>query len=148
MVEGALDREVERDLEAMLGCGVLQSSEVRERAQSRVKRIVAAFGAADRVGATGVVRARLQGVVAALAMRGADRMDRREIKDVEAHGAHGPKPANDVRKSAMLARPSGRRAGKEFVPGADAGLRPFDFDRNRGLTPDHKMTNGRAAHRV
>jgi hypothetical protein len=53
VVLGALDGEVEGDFQAVLGGSGDQPAEVFAAAQLRVDRIVAAFGAADRVGLPG-----------------------------------------------------------------------------------------------
>ena len=68
MVGRALDREVERDLEPVGVRRLDQAVEVVERAELGMERVVAALGAADRIGAAGIVRPRRQRVVAALAV--------------------------------------------------------------------------------
>ena len=61
-----------------------ERAEVLDRAELGVDRVVAARLVADRVRAAGVVRAGDERVVAALAVRVADRVDRRQVEDVEA----------------------------------------------------------------
>ena len=56
VVGRALDREVERDLQAVRVGGVDQPVEVVEGAELGVERVVAAFLAADGIGAARVVR--------------------------------------------------------------------------------------------
>ena len=87
MVGRALDGEIERDLQAVFARRGDQAAKILERAERRMNRVVPAFGAADGIGAAGIVRAGASGVVAALAVGRADRMDRREIEHVEAHVA-------------------------------------------------------------
>ena len=84
VVGRALQRDVERDLEAVLLARRDERVEVLERAQLRRDRLVAAVGGADPVDAARVARARNERVVLALAVGGADRVDRREVEDVEA----------------------------------------------------------------
>ena len=81
--------------------------------------VVTAFAAADRVGAAGIVRLGAQRVVLALAIGRADRMDRRQIKDVEAHVPERRQARDDVVECAMASRLVGARAGKQLVPGRE-----------------------------
>ena len=78
MVGRTLDGEIERDFEAMLAGGCHQPAKVLRRAECCVDRVVTAVASADRVGTAGIVGRRLQGVVAALAIGRADRMDGRK----------------------------------------------------------------------
>ena len=80
-----LQREVEGDLEVELTGARDEGVEVLERPEVGVDRVVAAVLAADRPRRAGVLGARGQGVVGALAVDLADRVDRREVDDVEAH---------------------------------------------------------------
>ena len=88
MVGGALDGEVDGDLQAVVAGGLDQPGEIVEAAELGMDGVVAAVGRADRIGAARVVRAGGQRVVLALAEGAADRMDRRKIEDVEAEIAH------------------------------------------------------------
>ena len=81
----ALQCEVERDLHAELVGALRRTREVLDRAEFRVDRVVAAFVGADRPRRADVGLARRQRVVAALAVDPADRVDRRQVDDVEAH---------------------------------------------------------------
>ena len=66
--------------------------EVLDRAEVGVDRVVAALGRADRPRGADVVGPGGQGVVGALAVGGADRVDRRQVDDVEAHRRDGGQP--------------------------------------------------------
>ena len=133
MVGRALDGEIERDLEAMLAGSRHQPAEVLRRAQRGMDRIVAAVAGADGVGAAGIVGRGLQGIVAALAIGRADRMDGREVKDVEPHVANTRQVGNDVVEGPQRAR-------EELVPARELRLRPLDLDGDLGM-PAGQMTN-------
>jgi hypothetical protein len=84
VVGRALDREVQGDLDAVLLGRAHQRREVLERPEVGMDRVVAAVLVADRPRAAGVVGAGDERVVATLAVRVADGMDRRQVEDVEA----------------------------------------------------------------
>ncbi len=83
-------------------------SKSSQRAELGVHGVVAALGAADRPRAAGVAGLGGQRVVAALAVRAPDRMDRRQVHDVEAHGRR----ALELRLGVL----EGRRAGPASSP--------------------------------
>ena len=86
VVRGRLQREVQRDLEAqVLGLGD-EAVEGVPVAEVGVQGVVSAGGVADGPGRARVLGGGVQGVVLALLERVADRVDRREVDDVEAHG--------------------------------------------------------------
>ena len=87
-------------------------------------RVVPALLRADRPRASGVARLRALGVVAALAVRRADRVDRREVDDVEAElgelrqlRAHPSNPPHERGNSSYHApkRASGRSTSSSYV---------------------------------
>src|SRR5207249_44711 len=95
--------------------------EVLERAELLVHRRVPARRGADRPRTSGIVGGRGKRVVLPLAVCLADRVDRRQVHDVEAelgklreHGAH-----------AVEATPAPR---EELVPGAEASELAIDVD--------------------
>ena len=98
---------------------------------SGATRVVAAVRGADGVRGPDVARRRLERVVAALAVRVADGMDRQHVQDVESH-------LRDVRDAPLgLGERRGRRplriatlrAGEELVPGAEPGALAVDHER-------------------
>jgi hypothetical protein len=92
MIRGAGDREIEGHLQAQrlrLGDETVERLEV---AQVRMDRVVTSLGTADGVDRAGIVGTRVEGVVATLAERLPDRMDRRHVDDVEAHRRRGLEP--------------------------------------------------------
>ena len=76
VVRGALDRAVERDLHAVVGCRPHERLEVLEGPDRRLHGGVAALLVADSPRASGLARLRDGGVVATLAVGMADGMDR------------------------------------------------------------------------
>ena len=87
-----------------------QAAEVVERAELRQDRGVAAFVGADRPRAADVVGLGDERVVAALALDPADRVDRREVQDVEAEPGDVRQARLDVLEGAV---PPRRRAEAE-----------------------------------
>ena len=132
MVRRALEGEVERDLEPEpLGFArgsVAKSSSVPS---SACTLLWPPSGAADRPRRAGIRRRGLQAVVAALAVTAADRMNRRQIHDVEAHLGDVREAARRRRERAVARRRLGRRAREELVPRAEARERPLDDDLER-----------------
>ena len=124
----ALVGDVERDLEPVLGGGADEVPEVLDRAELRVDRRVAALGRADRPGAARVVRAGDRAVVGALAEAPADRVDRWQVEDVEAHRRDLGEPGLDVGERAVTPRLRGRGAREQLVPRPEAGPLAVDDD--------------------
>src|SRR5207253_9864339 len=84
MVRGALDREVEGDLDAVLLRVGDETLELGKRAELGMDRVVTALVCADRPRAAGIVPPGGERVVASLPIGAADRMDRRQVDDVHA----------------------------------------------------------------
>ena len=122
--------------------------EVLEGPELGVDRVVAAVLAADRPRRAGVVRARGQGVVGALAVDLADRVDRRQVEDVEAHLGHpvealGRRPegaAGDLAGLRVARR--ALRAREELVPAAEERARAV------GAEPERPRDGEQLAQRV
>ena len=112
-----LEGQVERHLEAELAGAGHEGVEVVEVAQVGVDGVVAAVLAADRPRRAGVLRAGGEGVVGALAVDLADRVDRRQVDHVEAHLGH---------------RVEALRGGAEGAGGDGAGLRVLVAPSERG----------------
>src|SRR5262249_7950805 len=119
MVGRALQREVERDLEPVFGRGRDEVLQFGDRAELGGDGVVPAFLRADRPRASGVARRRFERVVPPLPERGADRMDRGEVENVEAE-------LGEPRHVLLDARKAAEGAGKELVPGTDAGALSVD----------------------
>ena len=109
VVGRALERQVEGDLHPQGPRARHEGVEGLEAPQVRVDGVVAALGRSDPVGGARIPGPRFEGVVLALPVGRADRMDRREVHHVEAHGG-------DARQ--VL----GRRAQRARHPGAVRAL--------------------------
>jgi hypothetical protein len=119
VVGGALERDVQGDVETFLFGRVQQVAEVVERAELRGDRLMAALRRADGPWAARLARCSLHAVVGTLAVGPPDRVDRRHIEDVEAHAGDVGEPFLDVAESAVAPGLTGR-PGKKLVPGAEA----------------------------
>ncbi len=125
VVRRRLEGQVEGDLEADLLRAGDEGVEVLDGAEVGVDGVVAAVARADRPGGAGVLGAGGQGVVGALAVDLADRVDGRQVDHVEAHrrdrrqalggGAEGP--GGDPPGLGVEGRALG--AGEELVPAAE-----------------------------
>ena len=128
MVLGALDGEVEGDLQAVLGSRSHQAAEVVAAAQLRVNRIVATFGAADGVRAARVARLGRECVVAAFAVLHANGMDGREVQHVEAHVADHRQAFMHIVERAVALGVVSDRAWEQLVPAGKLGCRAVDIN--------------------
>ena len=132
VVGRGVEREVERDVHPVLARRGGERADVVHRAELGVDGVVAALLAADRVRRAGVVRAGGERVVAALARLDADRVDGREVEDVEAElGDRGDllldrlEPAPASAGTARTRRRRRRRRGRPRSPAAcRAGVAP------------------------
>ncbi len=131
MVRRALQREVQRHLQTLLPGLPDEPGEVLQRAQRRVHGVVPALRGADRPRHADVLGGGVEGVVAALAERAADGMDRREIHDVETHRRDLRQPARrrPERPVRHLRRPLG--TGEELVPRPEQRPLPLHQQRQR-----------------
>jgi len=124
VVGRALDREVEGDLDAHLAAALDEPVEVVDRAERRIDRVVAAELGADRPRAARVALLRAQRVVLPLSVRRPDRVDRREIDDVEAE-------LGELRQDVEQAFEPAPRAREELVPRAEPRALPVDVELER-----------------
>ncbi|MNM80858.1 hypothetical protein D3C81_928400 [compost metagenome] len=84
---------------------------------------------ANGVRAARILRLGLQGIVAALAVTLADRMDGREIQHVKTHVTDHRQTFMHVIEGAMACWIIGNGAGKQLIPAGEQGLAPFDVQR-------------------
>src|SRR4051812_6891630 len=120
MIRRALEGDVEGDLDIPLLRRGDEALEVLHGAELRVHRLVTALGSADRPGAADVVWRRLQRVVLSLTGGAADRVDGRQVDDVEPELFHIRNHRLRVAEGPMASR-GARRAGEELVPRAEDG---------------------------
>ena len=97
-----------------------EAPEVGQRPEGRLDGGVPPVLAADRPRAAGVTGGRDQRVVPALALGVADRVDRREVDDVEAHRPDVVEPRDAVVPGAVPAGDPTLRAREQLVPGGEA----------------------------
>lgn len=132
VVRRALQRQVQRDLDAVVARLGDEVVEVLDAAEVGMDRVMTALVRADRphgsgAGGRGVGGSRGRGVVGALAMGEPDRVDRRQVDDVEPHVGDGWQPLGGGAERARTLpavgavedRPFG--AGEELVPRSDQG---------------------------
>src|SRR5260370_18200409 len=96
VIGSALDGEIERQFEAVFGSGIAQSTQIAQRTEARVDRVMATFRAADGIGASRVARLGVRRIVPTLAIDPPDRMDRRQVEHIEAHCADRREPRDHV----------------------------------------------------
>ena len=126
MIGRAVDREIERDLHSARRISFWSQSKSSERAELRLDVLVsAAVRAFLMTVADGVWNARFarlagHGVVAAFAIREADRMDRREINHVESHRLRVIDSRQAIAKGRTPVAAALRRAREKFIPGRRA----------------------------
>lgn len=108
--------------------------------------IVAAILAADSIRAARIIGARLQGIIAALAVRLADGMNRREIQHIEAHIAHIRQPLDHIAERAVAVLVIRRRAREQLIPTGKLGQLALDVHRVRRAVDPVRMGLG-LAHR-
>ncbi len=132
MVRRALDGEVERDLEAVLAGRGDKAIEVLESFRAPdARRRMAAVGGPDGIDAARVGWSRAQGVVAAFSVGDADRMNGRQIENIEAEVADIRKASDHIVKRAMAFSVARLRPGEQLVPGAESS--------GRAVNPDFKL---------
>ena len=134
VVGGALEGQVESDFQAEASGALDEAVEIGEVAELGMDGVMATLGGADAVGRTRIAGGGLQGVVLALAVRRADRVDRGQVDDVEAHACDAWQVLRGARESAGDPRAVGalegaRRAREDLVPRARQGLRAGHVER-------------------
>jgi len=145
MVGGALERDVQRDLDAPFARAREQAPEILDRSKLGVDRLVAAFGRADRPGTACVLRERDQRVVPALAVDAADGMDGRKVQHVEAHLRDIGQPRLAVAEGPVPRGLARRRAREHLVPGGEARPLAIDDERILDLAGDRETAVGMPA---
>src|ERR1700722_10176264 len=108
--------------------GVAQAAKVVQTAERRMEGVVPAFAAADRIRTSDIVWLALQAVVFAFAILAPNRMNRREVEDIESHVANRGQSGDRVGECAVTTFVVGRRPRKQFVPRGKGCLRPLDVN--------------------
>ena len=147
MIRRTLDGEVERDFQFVVLRRGDQRAEVIECAECRMDRIMAALGATDGIWTAQIAGFGTQRVIAALAVRRADRMNRRKIQHVEAHRADQRQVRYHVGERAVPCGVICRGTRKHLVPACEGGLRTIDVERNcRCELGGKRLVVGRVHH--
>jgi hypothetical protein len=120
MIGGGLDRDVERDLEAMPSRGLDKTIEVFDRPEARFDRHVAALLRSDGPRTAGIAGPWREAVVRALSEAAADGMDWRKVQDVETHRRDVGQPRRRFVEGGAASRIGASRTRKHLVPGAEA----------------------------
>ena len=158
VIRCALQCEVQRHLDAQLPGALHERLEVGHGAEFGMDGVVATVLGPDRPGRTDVPRRREQAVVGTLAVGHADRVDGRQVDDVEAHARDVVEVFGRVLQRAVARRPRGRlrilgqlradRTGEELVPGPVEGARAVDPDRVALRLGDQFSNGVRAGERL
>ena len=122
VVGRALDREVERDVNLVLLGGLREVFEVLDGSEVAVDGIVTAGLVADRPRGARVVWSGDERVVPALAVGQADRVDRRQVQDVEAE-------LGEPRELGLDPDQPAPGPGEQLVPAAEPRSHAVDLDR-------------------
>src|ERR1043166_6886187 len=109
--------------------------------------VMAALGTADRIRAAEIAWLRLEAVVTAFAVGGADRMNGREIKYVEAHVADRRHLSDHIVEAAVTIGTVGGGAGKKVVPAGEAGPGALDVEGKARLALRAERTLAGGRHR-
>src|SRR5664279_1647148 len=131
MVGRTLHGEVERDLELEPLGGRDEAAKVLQRPQFRMHGVMAAFGGANGVGASGMAFSRGHRVVAALAVGVADGVNRGQVHHVEAHRGDIRQPHDAILEGAVLAGCPALAARHHLVPSAGPCPRPVRHQRKQ-----------------
>src|SRR6185312_15589548 len=116
MVRRSLHREIEGDLDAERLAGGDEAPEILERAESRLDRAMSAMARADGVEAAGLAGLGPDGIIVALAVDLADRMDRRQIHRVEAHRLDVGQARDAILEGGAASRQPALAARHHLVP--------------------------------
>src|SRR5690554_4285152 len=99
MVRRTLYGEIQGDLEVVATRAGEQVLELLQGAELRMDGGMAAMLRADRIRASRIPRAGLQGIVFAFSMRQPDGMDGRKIQHIEAHVPNRGQPRDHIAKA-------------------------------------------------
>src|SRR5579875_1895150 len=116
MVGGALHGEVQCHFDSEPTCGGNQAIEIGQGAQRRLYRGMPAGFAADCPGTADAVACAVGRIVGALAVGAADRMDRRQIYDIETHLVNVGQPMFGVGERACTTGVRRLGADEQLIP--------------------------------
>ena len=128
VIRRRLERDVERDLEPLPPGRLDEAIEVLDRAEPRFDGHVPALVRSDRPRAPRIARAGRQRIVRPLAEAAADRVDRRQVEDVEPHRRDVGQPRGRLVERRAARRVGARRPRKHLVPRAEPRALALDGD--------------------
>jgi hypothetical protein len=128
VIGGHLEGKVQRHLEAQPPCGDQQAIEIVEGAEPRLDRGVAPLGRSDGPRAPGSIRARLEPVVRSPTPGPSDRMDGRQVDDIEPEPGDVRKTIDERLEGPGPFRVRAGRSGEDLVPGTMPGPQRVDLD--------------------
>ena len=143
-----LDGEVQHQLESVFAGDLLKVQEIIQRAELRCNRVVSAGRTADRVRATRIVWARHERVVRALAVGGADRVNRRHVQGIKAHARDGRQTRLRLAEGRAAVWVGALRAREDLVPRRKPRALAIDNKRQLVAVARRVASIGPAVHHV
>src|SRR5690625_1965772 len=129
MIGRALKRDIDRDFEAMFLFGDFNKMlKILDCSELGVNRFVSADFGADCPWAAGIVSVCGEFVVFSFAESFSDRMDRREVNDIETHFCNPRELTFRLAECSVFARFRTERAGEKLIPCASSSQNRFDHD--------------------
>jgi hypothetical protein len=134
MIWRALERVVERDVDTKLLRFLHEATKIFQVAERGMNGHVAALGRTNRPRAAEISGSGSSRVVPTLAMRDADRMNRREVEDIESEVHEVGQARFDVAERPVSTRDGGCRTRKQLVPGTEHGSLAIGFELEGRMT--------------
>src|SRR5262249_46327863 len=116
MIRRALHGEIERDLDPMGTCRGDETAKVVERSKFGVDACMSAGLGADRIGAARVLWLRNERVVTSFAVRCANGMDGRKVKNIKTKIAHIGQAIHNIFESSVAAEIARLRSREKLIP--------------------------------
>ena len=139
MVRRTLESDVQGDGQTPPVRLFHQTVEVVNRAQLRVNRLVAARGRTYSPRTADIGRFRSQRVVLPLAVRGANRMDWRQVENIEAHPGDAVQMPDDVVEGAVPAFFCSGGTREHLIPGAKRRQLRVNTDAQMAFVGHHRV---------
>ena len=143
VVGRTIEREIERDLHPAFAHFALQRIEIFESAERQLDCLMPAGFAPDCPRHAGIATLGDDRIIAALAIRMADGMDRREINHVKSHRFSLVKPRQTIAERRSATAASLGRTREKFIPRSELRRRTIDNHLSRG-----RVLCGRRAVRI
>src|SRR5579862_3342236 len=138
MIGRGLERKVQSDLDPEVARLRKEILKILQRTQIRMNGCMPAFTRSDGPGTAYIRRTGGARVIHALARLAADRMNRRQVQNVEAHGGDVRQPRFTIAKGSMPAGLRRARSRKHFVPCRESRPLAIHHDSQLHLVPRHE----------